>query len=288
MTGMEARQVISTIRRQLRWMTLTRVVLLAVMTFVVFVDMAQPEAVGDKLGLFWLLGAAAASIWVAFTVFSVRQARASQQASAFVASGRLDLAEEQLKGILSRFSFFRQGKLLACHNLAVIAHGRKDYDAAAELCGGIVSLRTGPPRSIGRTCRILLADCRLLLGDAAAAADAIKPLSVRGGGLNLVEQLLLLPVELRCQIASKNYRKAVDGLAWKVRRAELLDSPKAALTHALLARACRETGEIEKADYLQRRAELYHDLSELDEVGGALPEWAAGDTSADNTEGCGA
>ncbi len=243
----------------------------------------MPQTEGDKLGVLWLFGAVAASIWVAFTIFSVRQARASQQASAYVASGRLDLAEEQLKGILRQFSFFRQGKLLACHNLAVIAHGRKDYRAAAELCGGIVSLRTGPPRAIGRTCRILLADCRLLLGDAAAAVEAIKPFSLRGGDLNLVEQLLLLPVELRCQIASKAYPEAVDDLAWKVRRAELLDSPKAALTHALLATACREVGEAGKADYLLRRANLYHDLSDLDDAAGLLPESASRGTSADNT-----
>jgi len=285
MTGTEARQVISTIRRQLRWMTVTRFGLMAVLALVLFADLlARPETDADWLGPLWLLGAAAASIWVAFTVFSVRQARASRQASAYVASGRLDLAEQQLKDILRQFSFFRQGKLLACHNLAVIAHGRKDYRAAAELCGGIVSLRSGPPRSIGRTCRILLADCRLLLGDAAAAAEAIKPFSLRGGDLSLVEQLLLLPVELRCQVASKDYAMAVDGLAWKVRRAELLDSPKAALTHALLATACREVGEPEKAEFLQRRARLYHDLSDLDDAAGALPESAAEDTSADNTE----
>ncbi len=285
MTGTEAREVMNTIRRQLRWMTLVRITLLAALTVVFFFDLVLPEIGGERPDFLWLLGIVGATIWVALTVLSVRQARANQQASAFVASGRLDLAESQLKSILSQFSFFRQGKLLACHNLAVIAHGRKEYSAAAELCGGIVSLRSGPPRSIGRTCRILLADCRLLLGDAAAATEAIRPFSLREGDLSLLEQLLLLPVELRCQIASKDYRGAVEDLAWKVKRAELLDSPKAALAHDLLATACREVGESAKAEYLQRRSNLYDDLSELDESAEGLPESLVEDTSADNTEG---
>jgi hypothetical protein len=74
---------------------------------------------------------------------------------------------------------------------------------------------------------------------------------------------MLLPIELRCRTAEGDYERAAESLGWKVRLAELLEAPKAALVHALLARACRHTDRSEVATFLQRRAELYGDLGEL-------------------------
>ena len=57
--------------------------------------------------------------------------------------------------------------------------------------------------------------------------------------------------------------EAIRELPWMIRRAELLDSPRAALVHALLAKACRALGREDQALRLSRRAELYHDSGEL-------------------------
>ena len=281
MTATEAHQVVRALRRQFLTASVSRAILLIVVALGLF-------ATGMGSTFEWrsdlLLSAAvlAGIAWLVLTVVSIRQIRAANQASGYIASGRLDLAEEQLKSALRQFSLYRNGKLLACHNLAVVAHGRKNYQAAAELCDGVISLRGGLSGVTRHLCRILLADCRLFLGDIVAARRAIEPMSLRDPALGLAEQMLLLPVELRCQIADGEYEKAASSLAWKVGRAELLDSPKAALTHALLAIACREVGRRDTAAFLERRAGLYHDAGALADEYETLRDSHPSGTSADN------
>lgn len=283
MSGGEAHRLIQSLRRQFLLATLARSALLMVVALgFVFGTLWRAES-HYRAELMWSIASMAAIAWVVLTFFSVRQVRAAHQASAFIASGRLDLAEEKLKSTLRQFSLYRNAKLLACHHLAVVAHGRKSYQAAAELCDGMISLPGGPPRATLRTCRILLADCRLLLGDVAAARKAIAPLTLQGPDLNLAEQLMLLPIELRCQVTGEQYEAASESLPWKIKRAELLDSPTAGLVHALLAMAADHTGQPRMADFLRRRAELYHGLDNLAEGHDFLRDLAPEATSADNT-----
>ena len=108
-------------------------------------------------------------------------------------------------------------------------------------------------------------------------------LTLRGPDLNLAEQLLLLPIELRCQVTAEQYDAASESLPWKVERAELLDSPTAGLVHALLAMAADHTGQSRMAGFLRHRAELYHGLDNLAEEHGFLRDLAPEATSADNT-----
>lgn len=281
MTYREARDLVVLLRRRWRFTTLTRAAILIVIGLCA--SAAWIDTTSDaQLRIYWGSAMGIGLAWTALMFFSIRQTRTANQATAYIASGRLDLAEEQLRSALQQFSLLKNGLLLACHNLAVVAHGRQCYPAAAELCEGVLLLQKGCSRGIGRTCRILLADCRLFLGDAAAALRAIEPLSLRNPILNLSEQLLLLPIELRCQIARADYDAVTTNLSWKVRRAELLDSPDAALVHALLAEACRRTGKPRTATFLQGRAELYHDLDELSERYGHLRNSTPDTTSTDN------
>jgi len=229
----------------------------------------------QRLDSLWSAATLVGMAWVLLTALSARQMRAANQAAAFMAAGRADLAEQRLKHAIHQFSLYRRGKLMVCHALAVIAHGRKDYHVAAELCDGIVSTCGHLSRRIVRLCRILLADCRLALGDNRAAGSALGPINLGLPDLNLVEQLMLLPVELSCQIGRGDYAAAAANLGWKIRRAELLDSPKAALVHALLARACREIGRTECAELLRRKAELYHDMKDLQKEYALLGEQLA-------------
>jgi len=282
MSGGEAHRLIQTLRRQFLLATLARSVLLMVVALgFVFGTLWQADS-HYRSEVMWSISSLAAIAWVVLTFYSVRQVRAAHQASAFIASGRLDLAEEKLKSTLRQFSLYRNAKLLACHHLAVVAHGRKGYQAAAELCDGMISLPGGPPGTTLRTCRILLADCRLSLGDIAAARQAIAPLNLQGPDLNLAEQLLLLPIELRCQITAEQYGAAAESLPWKVKRAELLDSPTAGLVHALLSLAADGIGQSRMADFLRRRADLYHGLAELAEEHDFLRDLAPEAISADN------
>ncbi|MFH1418364.1 MAG: hypothetical protein ABII12_08790 [Planctomycetota bacterium] len=281
MTAVEAETLLGTVRRHFRlaWLIRTALLILAVGACVgAFLPDGGEQREELMSSALLLVGVS----WMLLMVISVRQIRRANQASVYIASGRLDLAEQQLKGALGAFSLYRRGKLLICHNLAVVAHGKKDYDTAAALCDGVLSMRKALSRNVDRLCRILLADSRLFLGDAESAAAALEPLSAGDGGLGLSTRLMLLPVELRCQTLLGAFSEAVSSLRVKVKLAELLDSAKAALVHALLARACRETGQDAAADFLLRRAWLYHDLGELAEDYPFLRDSAPGTPSADN------
>jgi hypothetical protein len=250
---------VKVLRRQFLLSSLTTALLLSVVALSSLGAVFGPQRTQTA----WVAATFAGLAWIMLAVLSPRQVKAANTAAAYLSAGRLDLAEQELTTALSLFSLYRTGKLLVCHNLAVVVHGQKNYQAAAELCDGIISLHNGVSKSLGRVCRMLLADSRLFLGDTLAALTALAPLFRSRAELSLAEQLMLLPIELRCLITQGDYTRAADNLAWKVRRAELLDAPRAALVHALLAKACRQTGDGRVADFLARRAELYHDLGEL-------------------------
>jgi len=286
MTHTEARSLVRGLRRQFVLATLVRVGLVAIVAggIVVAAMAAQPAPTGKDPA--WTAIMFAGLAWIVLTAMSARQVRAANQASVYISSGRIDLAEDQLKTAMRAFSLHRRGKYLVCHNLAVLEHGQKNYTAAAELCDGVIAMGVGIKQRVGRLCRILLADCRLLLGDATAAQRAIASISVEHNDLTLTERLLLLPVELRCQAAQGDYAAAAESLSWKVRLAEQLDSPKAALVHWLLAEACRRTGQASKAAFLQRRAALYHDLPPLKETYALPLDSTENRASADKNKAC--
>jgi hypothetical protein len=177
MTLDEAKALVRLLRRHLFLASVSRVGLLALVMVGFFGAMVQEETDGGTDAL-WYAVMFAVVLWILLTMFSVRQIRMANQASVYMSSGRLDLAEEQLKSAIRQFTLHRMGKLQACHNLAVVAHGQKNYEAAAELCDGVISLCGGLSRKVCRLCRILLADCRLFLGDSGSASRAIEPLSL--------------------------------------------------------------------------------------------------------------
>lgn len=209
--------------------------------------------------MLWAISVLGAGIWIVFTILGLRQARESNQAAVYIATGRLDLAEKQLRTAALAFNLHRRAKLLACHNLAVVAHGRRDFRTAAALSAGVIELGRGALRGVSRICRILLADCMLELHDPEAASRAIAPIPLSGPEVPLAEQLLLLPIRLRCDAAMKAYDHILIDLPGKLKRAELLDSPKAAMCHQIFADACDHDGRQTEAEFLRRRAELYHD-----------------------------
>lgn len=281
MTVSDARVVIKTLRRQLLLATVSRIGILGMLAFGLVTTLFSTEQAGYRDAL-WFSIMFAALTWVAMSMFSVRQLRAAHQASAYISNGRLDLAEEQLKSAVYAFSMYRSGKLLACHNLAVVAHGRKNYQASAELCHFLIAAGGSTTQKLGQLCRILLADCCLYLDDAAGALEVIQPLTIKDrtppssplavnraalrkyrAELSLAEQVLLLPIQIRSQIRLGHYDQVTHELLWKVRVAEAMDSSRAALVHSLLAKACRVLNRSSEAAFLQKRAELYADMSEL-------------------------
>src|SRR5438477_1197787 len=117
MTPTEAGTLIRILERDLRVARLARAALLAILLLGIAAAAATSERAGQIRRL-WIGGTAAALAWAGLTIISTRQLKAANQASIFVANGRLDLAETQLRESLRAFSIYAGAKLLACHNLA--------------------------------------------------------------------------------------------------------------------------------------------------------------------------
>lgn len=281
MTNLEVREFISTIRRQLFLSALMRFSLLILVTSGI-VAMPFYASENRPSDILWAVSLLAGLTWISLTFLSVKQLRAANQGVVYLADGRLDLAADQFSTAALQFSLFRVGKLRACHNLAVVAHGRGKFEEAAQLLDAVLQILRRPDQTLTKTTRLLLADCRLSLGDATTANEVLAPILTTGQRQSLTEQLLLLPIQIRCQVAIGDFKSAVDNLPWKLKRAELLDSPRAAQVHALLSEACRQTARLAEANFLMTRAHLYADLSEIMDERPGLRDLLFSTTSADN------
>ncbi len=299
MTRGEAGTLMANLQRDLRIAALARMGLGALLIIGFLVAVAWPDSDAREMLLFGTTLTAVFG-WVVLSAASLRQVRATTQAALFLASGRLELAERQLVQAMTSFSIYNMPKLLACHNLAVVAHGRGEYAAAAELCSGVLQQTFRLRRSARRMTQMLLADCQLFMADVAAAGQALEGLDVFDDDMRLAERQMLLPIETRYLIAAERHADAAQRLPEKLRLAELLDSSRAALVHGLLGKACQEMGREREAAFLTARATLYADLPNVlarfgvkakstDAAATVSPasESANGDGSADDTGGRG-
>ncbi len=257
MNAAEASQLVRRLRTQFAVASLWRAVMVIVITASLVAAML-PALTPSQSRAMWMVCVVTAGCWIIMVLLGFRQARSSNQAAIYIATGRLDLAEKQLREAALGFNLYRRGKLLACHNLAVVAHGRKDFLTAATLSTAVVRLAHGTLRGVSRICRILLADSLLELGDPEAAHVAIHPVRWDDPQIPLEEQLLVLPIWLRCEAAMKRDDDLLADMRHKVKRAELLEAPKASLCHRILSDACARRGLKKAAEFLRRRADLYH------------------------------
>jgi hypothetical protein len=195
---------------------------------------------------------------------SIRTARAAHTGAILLSLGRREEAQQELVGVLKKFSVFRSTLLVACQQLGTLLRAQGNHAAAREVFRSVLRYSrgwSGGMPSFHTTARLMLADAELALGDLPGAYEAFRP--VYGSVLSVQDRLLLLPIELRYVLAAGHTGEAVAGLREKVRFAELLDAPQAAWVHMLLAEACEREGMGRESAFLRRRAELYHDLAEL-------------------------
>lgn len=201
--------------------------------------------------------------WTVLAAISFRHVRLTNLGAALIAADKLDDAEANLRQVIFRFSLFRNVKLMACHQLAVLSHSRRQYEQGNRICRELLRHRLGSLKSIRISCRLLWADCLLRLDDVQGAREAFLP--INDGQLSLSERLKLLPIQLRYELSAGLEKESVKNLKDKIRLAELLDGKAAALVHALLAEACRRCDMVAKTAYLSQRAALYNDLDDIAE-----------------------
>ena len=258
MTAGARRDVPARFRQQLLAANLLRWCLVAALVAGLFASFA---AAGSTQG--WIIAGMAAlvGIWMLLALRTLRQVRTTRSSAALLAQGRIEEARRGLLLALNGLTPLRSVTILACHYLAVAAHLSRSYREAIALCRELLAHPLGSMKNLATATRLILADSLLMLDEVDAASLVVQ--SIDGTKLSLADRLTFLPIELRYQLITDQAGQAVESLPEKVHLAELLDPWGAALTHALLAEACRRTNLIRQQDYLLRRATLLADLEPI-------------------------
>jgi len=199
--------------------------------------------------------------WVLMMLKSAQIGRCVRTAGALLSVGRLDDAEVWLRRVIARFSPSARAKVLAWQQFASLFFRRDDHQSVVAICGELLKHRLSRLRQVWTNTRLMMADSLLMLGRIDEAYEAIRP--VYDVPLSLADRMKLLPIQLRYELAADHSSSSVQALPEKLQVAELLDSPRAALVHALLAEACRRNRMPEQQAFLTERAWLYHDLTQL-------------------------
>ncbi|HSW45011.1 MAG TPA: hypothetical protein VLM89_05525 [Phycisphaerae bacterium] len=194
-------------------------------------------------------------------VHSFRLAREIQAGGVLLSIGKLDDAAAWLKRGLSRFALSGRAKIMAAQLLASLLQRRGEHEDAVTVCREVLRQPLRRLQYVWVNTRLMLADSLLILGHLQEACETLRP--IHGVPIPLEARLRLLPIQLRYELTAGDAGSAASELPEKVRLAELMDSSSAALTHALLAEACRRLDRSAERDFLAARANLYHDLGPL-------------------------
>ncbi|MDB5297696.1 MAG: hypothetical protein JWO31_3679 [Phycisphaerales bacterium] len=201
-------------------------------------------------------------VWLALTYNSAKTSRLSADSPALIAAGEYDRAEAQIAAALGTFSLFRAVKLQALHHLALLRYGQKRYEDAATLSRAVLNQRLGTAAApLAKPARLLLADSMLEAGDVRGAYDALRELA--GQRLSLPEVLKLLAAQVDYESRVGAWDRLTHEAMTKVQLAELMSTPAAARTQALLAVAFRRTNRSDFADWLAARAAALVDPAAL-------------------------
>jgi hypothetical protein len=121
---------------------------------------------------------------------------------------------------------------------------------------------------------LILAESLLELGDLRGAHEAIIALYTQR--LSLAEAMKLLTLQLDYLSRVHAWEAMLEGLASRVALSELMNTPQAARTQALLALAALHTGRSDLSTWLRRRVGLLIDVPALVEASPLLaPLWPA-------------
>jgi len=202
--------------------------------------------------------------WIWLTLRSVRVMRQVRAGGMLLSIGRVEDAETWLRNGMNTFSLSPADKLMAGHLFGLALARRGAHDEVIELCRTLLRQRPARHGRLGIEIRLLLADSLLRLGRLDETGQVLRHLEDTPLPLEL--RMKHLPITLRYYLETDEPQQITGSLKEKLRIAELLDAPQAALAHALLAEACRRTGMARQQAFLGARAAVYHDLQPLAEA----------------------
>lgn len=255
-------EITSLLQRYHRQIRLIRVVRIALIlgTLAVILWASQLPAPLNKQVMFGVF-IATLMIWVVSLINTSQQTRLVRTAGALLGIGQLDNAEVWLQRALRRFTLSIRTNAMVLQHFASLLFRRDAHEQVVQICRSLLKQHFAGLRQIWVNTRLMMADSLLMLDEVAEAYEAIRP--VCDVELSLADRMKLLPIQLRYELAADYPDSALQNLPEKLQLAELLDAPRAALVHALLAEACRRTHKPEQEAYLARRARLYHDLEPI-------------------------
>lgn len=217
--------------------------------------------------------------WIVLALVSFHLARMLQMARILLGTGQTDNARVWLGRVMTGWSLSSRIQLVACQHLASSFSAKDGHEEVVSICHELLRHRLGRLKSVVVNTRLMLADSLLMLDRVGEAYEALKPLSDLP--LSLADRMKMLPIQLRYELRAGQPALAAESLPEKVRIAELLESPQAALVHAMLAKACRRQGMHAQAEFLIRRARLYADLAPLAQRYEVIADVAAADGGPD-------
>ncbi len=259
MTPIEIDSLLKQCHRQIKLIRILQGVILIGTAVAVLWASTLPQPLNKQVmfGLF----IASLIVWVLSLLNSSQLMRQVRTAGALLSIGQLDDAEIWLLRTLQRFTLSIRTKTLALQHCASLFFHRDAHAEVVKICRSLLGERLVGLKQVWINARLMLADSLLMLDQVNEAYEAIRP--VYDTKLSLADRMKLLPIQLRYELAAGYPTAALQNLPEKLQMAELLESPRAALVHALLAEACRRNHMPELEAYLARRAWLYHDLDSV-------------------------
>jgi hypothetical protein len=200
-------------------------------------------------------------VWLVLSYRSAKGSSLAADSPTLIARGEFDEAEHRIEQVLRSFSLFRTVKLLSLHHLAVLRHAQRRWRDSAMLSQALLRQRLGSLQGVSRSSRLMLADSLLELGDLRGAHEALS--SLYQERLTLAEAMNLMAVQLDYESRIGAWASMMQNAASKVQLAELMPTPAAARTQALLALAATKLARHDWATWLRRRAELLADVNPL-------------------------
>ncbi len=214
--------------------------------------------------------------WVGISVVSSRAARAIGQFGAMLESSPA-AAESTLAGALERWPLQRGARLSLYYRLAVLRHHQHRFAEAANIARTLLTERLGTVERSRVDLLVILIESSLRCGDLTGAFLGIDQMHKRR--LSMFDQLRLLALQTRYEVACGYHANAVSLVDKKVRMAELLPAPLAGHLHAMLATSAAAAHQPVLADWLQRRADLLATPEQMDALLGLAPTAAMSETT---------
>jgi hypothetical protein len=254
MNMMPVDTAISRFRRGLRLGAALRFTLLAA-AFLCILGGPLLDMRGDEVIPLFIIG----FVWMLLSYRSMIGTRIAADSPSLIAAGDFEQAETRIDKVLRSFSLFRTAKLLSIHHLALLRHAQKRWQDSARLCQALLSQRN--VQALSRSTLLMMADSMLQLNDLRGAYRALTELC--RFRLTLAEALALQLLQLDYGSRIAAWEPMLAGVAVKVQMAELMPSVNAARSQAFLALAAYQSGRIDLARWLRRRAELLADPPEI-------------------------